>query len=176
MADLKSKGASATRQEVLNREWSAATGRGLPLELDEGLELVEIQNALRTTLSTAKTIEAFINAHAANLDDRPTFRQLFVDLAQDLVNGHALDLEGLVDILTLKDNRAESVNDGIIALNRLVRDSVSLLAPRNLRAHGRLCLKAGNRSHCYRLGGGYSFAMSEPPTIAARMKLTVQLE
>lgn len=50
---------------------------------------------------------------------------MFVSLAQRVVAGEALEIEDLVDVLTLKDNRSEKGGDGAVALDRLVRDSVS---------------------------------------------------
>jgi nuclear pore complex protein Nup133 len=100
--------------------------------LDDELDLIAVQDALRDSLlsvtpplrSTQTPLEAYVAAHLTNLRDRPAFRQLFVSLAQRVVAGEALEIEDLVDVLTLKDNRAEEGGDGAVALDRLVRDSV----------------------------------------------------
>lgn len=72
-------------------------------------------------------MDSYIVAHARALATRPAFRGLFKDLGESLVHGTVLDLEGLVDILTLKDNDGEAIGDPVIALDRLVRDTVSSL-------------------------------------------------
>ena len=57
-----------------------------------------------------------------NLEDRPTFLQLLLDLGQALLDGTALDLEGVIDVLSLKDNGGTFAADFAIALDRLTRD------------------------------------------------------
>jgi hypothetical protein len=47
-------------------------------------------------------------------------------LAQELLDGQALDAEGLIDVLTLKDNHGDAARDPTIALNRLTREVVRL--------------------------------------------------
>lgn len=48
-----------------------------------------------------------------------------VESARKLADGDALDIEGLVDVLTLKDNWADGEGDPAIALDRLAKDTVS---------------------------------------------------
>ncbi|GFZ42387.1 hypothetical protein JCM24511_00102, partial [Saitozyma sp. JCM 24511] len=118
VANIKIKGDSSQRKKIL-------------IALDDELDLIAVQDALRDSLlsvtppirSTQTPLEAFVAAHLTNLRDRPAFRQLFVSLAQRVVAGEALEIEDLVDVLTLKDNRAEEGGDGAVALDRLVRDS-----------------------------------------------------
>jgi nuclear pore complex protein Nup133 len=75
-----------------------------------------------------KSIEAYVQSHATGLASRPALEALFARSAGRLIDGQALNLEDLIDVLTLKDNRGQSVNDPVIALDRLVRDTVSLAA------------------------------------------------
>jgi hypothetical protein len=50
---------------------------------------------------------------------------MFVHFAQKLVDGSALDTEALVDVLTLKDTSIVGSRDPVIALEKLLRDTVS---------------------------------------------------
>lgn len=52
-----------------------------------------------------------------------------MSIGQRLIDGESLDLEDLIDVLTLKDNTGISVSDSTIALDRLVKDEVSRLSP-----------------------------------------------
>jgi hypothetical protein len=102
-------------------------------DLDDELDLINVQNNLRdsllsitpTTRSTQSSLEAYVSINLSNLKRRPAFHQLFVTLAQQLVNGSALDIEGLVDVLTLKDIQAMEGGDAVVALDRLFKDTVS---------------------------------------------------
>lgn len=67
----------------------------------------------------------YATTHSTSTETRPDLRRLFVHFAQQLVDGWALDTEGLVDVLTLKDNMSGSSRDPIIALEKLYRDTVS---------------------------------------------------
>lgn len=66
----------------------------------------------------------YAELHAPSLESRPTLKALFIDLAQQLVEGFALDTEALVDILTLKGNTSPTSRDAVIALEKLYRDTV----------------------------------------------------
>jgi hypothetical protein len=122
VTEIKSKGGTADRKQLLNgkrhaRFWDL----NLTLsDLDDEIDTVNVQNDLRESLMSSS-----INGGATNLDSRPTFRQLFVDLAQQLVGGIALDIEGLVDVLTLKNNVGLTSGDAATALRRLVKDIVN---------------------------------------------------
>jgi hypothetical protein len=131
VAEIKSKGDTGGLKGTLNGEhlklssWSSRTQ--LKTDIDDDLELVGIQNDLRTSiLSTGKKgLQAYIAANGQILTDRQELRALFEDIASRLLAGEALGLEDLVDALTLKDNKGVSVNDPVIALERLVGDTVS---------------------------------------------------
>lgn len=90
------------------------------VDLDDELDLVNVQNMLRESL-----ISSPVTGQATLLDRRPAFKQLFESLAHQLIDGIALDVEGLMDVLTLKGNVGESSGDAATALDRLVKDSVS---------------------------------------------------
>ena len=66
-------------------------------------------------------------SHLEGLEDRRVLRDLFIDLAQRLVDGFALDTESLIDVLTLKGNTTSSSADPVTALEKLHRDTVSRL-------------------------------------------------
>ncbi|WVF65992.1 hypothetical protein IAT40_000730 [Kwoniella sp. CBS 6097] len=114
VAEVRSKGVSADRKRRL-------------IELDDELDQINVQNGLRDSLiptkapgSRSRPIK--LEDQITLLSERPAFAHLFVDLAQQLIDGHALDLEGLVDVLTLKDNFERS-DDAAIALGRLLQDN-----------------------------------------------------
>lgn len=69
----------------------------------------------------------YAETHTPSLESRPKLKALFIDLAQQLVDGYALDTEGLVDVLTLKGSTGVSSKDPVIALEKLYRDIVSSL-------------------------------------------------
>lgn len=68
------------------------------------------------------SLPAFADQHLQNLSERPTLRSLFVELAQHLLDGRALNVEGFVDVLTLKTNHGDWAADPAAALDRLVKD------------------------------------------------------
>jgi hypothetical protein len=70
-------------------------------------------------------MEEYAETHTPLLDERPRLRQIFVELAQQLVDGYALDTEGLVDVLTLKAPSKSSTKHPVVALEKLYRDTVS---------------------------------------------------
>lgn len=91
-----------------------------------------------------------------------------MSIGQRLIDGESLDLEDLIDVLTLKDNTGISVSDSTIALDRLVKDEVSTLSPFSLRCQLTVyafvrsrCLTVGNKSPFFQSGEGYSFGTSE---------------
>lgn len=134
----------------------------LIVAIDDGLELVGIQNDLREYIleTKQKSIAAYVSAYATGLTSRPAFAALFARLAGQLVDGQALDIEGLVDVLTLKDNRGPSTEDPVIALDRLIRDTVSHKRMAGSSANDSRCPWDENRLRSYRPGAGFSFAMS----------------
>lgn len=139
VADIKSRGDSSERKRLLigvflSLYTDTAKHYSLKLpDLDEELDTINVQNTLRDQLVAAiparrnalPSMEAYATQHAQNLADRPTFRKLFIEVTQQLVNGTALGIEDLVDALTLKHNSGESSGDPVIALERLLRDEVS---------------------------------------------------
>ncbi|WWD16353.1 hypothetical protein CI109_100779 [Kwoniella shandongensis] len=113
VAEIRSRGDSEGRKQLL-------------ISLDDELDLVNLQNALRESLlpETGRSrtpAKSALEQQITLLVDRPAFKSLFLTLTQELVDGKGLDLEGLIDVLTLKDNY-ERVGDAAIALDRLVRD------------------------------------------------------
>lgn len=108
------------------------------LDLDDELDDIKIQNTLRDSLMADAPAPArrgalpsmadYATSHSACTQDRPTLRRMFVHFAQQLVNGSALDTEALVDVLTLKDTPVVGSRDPVIALEKLLRDTVSPLS------------------------------------------------
>ena len=90
-------------------------------DLDNELDLVNVETILRNSLMTS-TIEE----QATIVGRRPTFKHLFVNFSRQLCDGITLDLEALIDVLTLKDNIGESAVDAATALDRLYKDTVRL--------------------------------------------------
>ena len=104
-------------------------------ELDDELDLIKVQSTIGASIiasipprSIKSPIDTYVSSHVTLLTDRPAFKQLFKQLGQDLVEGKALDVEGSVDVLTLKDNRDDGFRDGAVALDQLVRDKVGSLS------------------------------------------------
>nr|XP_019048984.1 hypothetical protein I302_02764 [Kwoniella bestiolae CBS 10118]OCF27914.1 hypothetical protein I302_02764 [Kwoniella bestiolae CBS 10118] len=109
IADVRSKGVSNDRKRLL-------------IELDDELDLVNVQSSLIQYFSpTNRRNSPKLDDQITLLTDRPAFKKLFLNLAQELLDGSALDLEGLMDVLTLKDN-FERTGDAALALERLVGD------------------------------------------------------
>ncbi len=147
--------------QFLGNSYSSVRSRSrnfLTLDLDDELDHVTIQNVLRQTIMDQSTItEAsgyrpppsiphYVKHHAKSLSHRPTFAAHFQTSAQKLIDGQALGIEDLIDVLTLKDNDGESARDSAVALDRLSRDQVS----RNqwtFKLTNRLCLRDENRLH-----------------------------
>jgi nuclear pore complex protein Nup133 len=65
--------------------------------------------------------DAFVAENSKGLADRPAFRAEFSTQVHELIDGAALDIESLVDILTLKDVSPSRASDAAIALQRLTR-------------------------------------------------------
>nr|XP_019002973.1 uncharacterized protein I203_04767 [Kwoniella mangroviensis CBS 8507]OCF66434.1 hypothetical protein I203_04767 [Kwoniella mangroviensis CBS 8507] len=109
IADVRSKGISHDRKRLL-------------IELDDELDLVNVQSGLISYFSPpTRRAAPKLDEQVTLLADRPAFKRIFFDLTQQLLDGLALDLEGLVDVLTLKDN-FERTGDAAVALERLVGD------------------------------------------------------
>lgn len=100
--------------------------------------MIDIQISLRTYLlslfpSTARSSRS-ISKHLAPILTRLSHRQgpksgsaflaLFYNLAERVIGGEAVDLESMLDLLTLKDNVGRE-DDGVDALRVLVLDRVS---------------------------------------------------
>lgn len=97
--------------------------------LDDQLEMVDVQKDLQQSMSTPATVgdrrepvERFIAQNVTLLEDRPAFMHLMTTLATSLFFGDALDIEGLNDVLTLKDNQGTQAGDAAVALERLAKD------------------------------------------------------
>lgn len=104
------------------------------VDLDDELDDIKIQKDLQDSLISSvparrgarPSMEEYADTHTPSLDLRPKLKDLFIGLAQQLVEGYALDTEGLVDVLTMKSSAGSSSKDPIIALEKLYRDTVSL--------------------------------------------------
>lgn len=79
---------------------------------------------MRAALGKGKAIDKYIAEHTTVVQSRPVLANLFETRARQLQAGHALVVEDLVDVLTLKDNRGNSRQDPFFALEKLVIDSV----------------------------------------------------
>jgi hypothetical protein len=140
VVERKGLGIQAKRRELLEGEplFLLLMRITLMSDLDDELDDIKVQNTLRDSLLAAAPIARrgarpsmaeYATTHSISTETRPDLRRLFVDFAQRLVDGWALDTEGLVDVLTLKDNESGSSRDPIIALEKLVRDTVSAMSP-----------------------------------------------
>ncbi|ORX35321.1 Non-repetitive/WGA-negative nucleoporin C-terminal-domain-containing protein [Kockovaella imperatae] len=97
--------------------------------IDQELELVQVQTELREAILSSlpdrrhsKTaIQKYIDDRLASLSERPAFQSLLGRLIERLLEGEALDLEELIDVLTL-NNDPSRTGDGALALDRLSRD------------------------------------------------------
>lgn len=115
------------------------TLRGTPAvfilsDLDDELDDIRMQSNLRNSLiegvparrGVQPSMAEYAQTNLPALSTRPRLQDLFVEMAQQLVDGYALDTEGLVDVLTLKNDVGPAVKDPVIALEKLVRDTVGL--------------------------------------------------
>ncbi|WWC86014.1 uncharacterized protein L201_000885 [Kwoniella dendrophila CBS 6074] len=110
IADVRSKGVSDSRRQLL-------------IDLDDELDLVNVQSILINYFSPPNRRNApKLEEQVSLLSDRPAFKKLFINLTKQLIDGTALDLESLVDVLTLKNN-FERAGDAALALERLVGDT-----------------------------------------------------
>ncbi|OWZ65412.1 hypothetical protein AYX14_06233 [Cryptococcus neoformans] len=122
MTDISLKGPSEARDQIFQK-------------IGQQLSLIDIQNSLRTYLlslfpSTARSSRSIAKHFApilTRLSHRPgsesgsAFLALFYNLAERVIGGEAVDLEGMLDLLTLKDNVGRE-DDGVDALRVLVFD------------------------------------------------------
>lgn len=108
-------------------------------------------------------MEEYVDTHTPSLAARPKFRQILVELAQQLVDGYALDTEGLIDVLTLKASLTRSSKDSVIALEKLYRDTVRFTPPKPqvLQLILRPFRPAGDRLLCCRSGDECTSVTSE---------------
>jgi hypothetical protein len=94
---------------------SCARLNGEYAEIDDELDQIKIQNSVREVASEGI-------AQDAQLIGRPSLLQMLQEMTAQLVAGDALDLESLIDVITL-DSR--HVTGPSIALDRLRHDTVS---------------------------------------------------
>lgn len=92
------------------------------VDFDDDLDTVHVQEELRECLVVAP-----LERQTTLLEGRPSLTQLFDDIAERVVNRTVVDVESLVDVLTLKDNFGTSGMDPAIALDRLAKDIVSVI-------------------------------------------------
>ena len=104
-------------------------------EIDDQLDLIEIENALRSQLLDATTTSRqadrariYVEGTSSITNDRPAFRHLLSLHIQRLLDGRTLDTESLVDVLTLKDDTVETIDEAATALHQLSRSTVSIFA------------------------------------------------
>nr|ODN90385.1 hypothetical protein L204_05990 [Cryptococcus depauperatus CBS 7855] len=97
-------------------------------QISQQLSLIDIQTSLRTWLlsllpsrSSLKQLPKHINPHISLLSSRPALSELFLNLTERLVMGEAIDVEGIVDLLNLKDNFSRE-DDAVEALRVLILD------------------------------------------------------
>lgn len=122
MTDISLRGPSEARDQIFQK-------------IGQQLSLIDIQSSLRTYLlslfpSTARSSRSIAKHFApilTRLSHRPgsesgsAFLALFYNLAERVIGGEAVDLEGMLDLLTLKDNVGRE-DDGVDALRVLVLD------------------------------------------------------
>lgn len=136
---MRIKGDSEKRKQALIGEFASSHLRSgseayTVKAFDDQLDLIQVQETLRSALisssprrqSPRDALKEYLSKHLTLLNQRQAFMALIHDLTRRLVNGEALDVEGLVDVLTLKDNVDErGRDDPSLALNRLRADTVS---------------------------------------------------
>ena len=86
------------------------------------MDTLNVQEELRECLVLAP-----LERQTTLLEGRPNLNQLFDGLAERIVDRNVVDVEGLVDVLTIKDNFGTSGMDPAIALDRLAKDIVSVV-------------------------------------------------
>lgn len=119
---IASIGKLAAVAELKSRHSDAATQ--LVSNIDDDLDMVSAQNSLRAALVSLSTptsgyprdpsAEKYITTQATQLD-RPAFRHVLHSAVSELLAGDALDIESLIDVLTLPD-----AIDATTALERLL--------------------------------------------------------
>lgn len=139
------------------------------------MDFNNIQESLRSALTSSSrrstspqdALSEYLGKNLTLLVSRPAFLSLIQDLAGRLVSGEALDIEGLADVLTLKDNLDErGRGDPCMALQKLRSDKVSfwysLCDKRTFELikyrHYRM---VGNKLQCYLSGEEFISGMSE---------------
>ena len=135
MVERKALGAQTKRKDLLEGELLGPSHKvdADMADLDDELDDIKIQKDLQDSLTasipvrrgTQPSMTEYARTQTPTLDARPKLRELFIELAQLLVDGYALDTEGLVDVLTMKGNVGTSSKDPVIALEKLYRDTVS---------------------------------------------------
>ncbi|WVO24839.1 uncharacterized protein IAS62_006218 [Cryptococcus decagattii] len=122
MTDISLRGPSEARDQTFQK-------------IGRQLSLIDIQISLRTyllslfpsTARSSRSISKHLAPILARLSHRPgpesgsAFLSLFYNLAERVIGGEAVDLEGMLDLLTLKDNMGRE-DDGVDALRVLVLD------------------------------------------------------
>jgi len=90
------------------------------VSVHEGLvqELRSVLVTVRTRQSIDGQVDTIFNAKGSSLAGRTAFTHIFKDLLRQLLQGKALSIEDLVELLTLKDN-TESVEDFATSLQLL---------------------------------------------------------
>ena len=138
VVERKALGAQTRRKDLLEGELlgpaTVLTTTAESLDLDDELDDIKIQKDLQDSLISSvparrgarPSMAEYAQTHTPSLDSRPKLKELFIALAQQLVEGYALDTEGLVDVLTMKNSVGSSSKDPVIALEKLYRDTVSL--------------------------------------------------
>ncbi|KAL1411896.1 hypothetical protein Q8F55_002882 [Vanrija albida] len=119
VAEIKSRGDNEERTRLLE-------------SIDDELDIINVENALQDAIVLAApttgypkqpSAEGYVAENAKVLVQRPAYTRLLTQLISRLLAGDALDVEGLVDVLTLKDNIGGRERDAAIALERLVADN-----------------------------------------------------
>ena len=80
-----------------------------------------------------EAIKTYIESRSASLPDRPAFQALLTRFIERLLDGQALDVESVIDVLTLNDDPSR-MEDAALALDRLSRDAVSCYSSVVLKA------------------------------------------
>lgn len=112
-------------------------------------------------MTASKSLDKYLSEISTRLQNRPVLHRRFIDLAKSLAAGQALDIEDLIDVLTLKDNRGDFANDPTVALGRLINDTVRIRAMHH-DSHARPCPREESKSRWSRRGDGFTSATSKP--------------
>lgn len=105
---------------------------------------------------TANKVQHYINTCSAHLDARPAYKALFTQLVQRVYEGVCLGTEGLIDVLTMKENKGDAAGDAAEALTRLAFDmvrSLSVLDPSSIERMVERCAAKHRRRTAERLCG-----------------------